>query len=293
MRARILIWLYPLGWRRRYGEEMAALLQDTGVGARTAIDLLLGAARAHVRPRSSWSALVSPLERMRETIGVVALCWGGLCLAGAGFAKATEDPPFSAAATAHPLLGALRAMAGGLAVASAVVVAAAGLPLLAWVAHAAWRERRRDLARWLLLPPAALVALAVFTAALAIAGGGHVVVVALWMVVALSTATICAWAPRAVLRRVKAPAGLLRLGARAGVAVAVLMGAITLTLIAYAVALAITSPEAAALSNGPGGVTTTGEAIAVQAAVAAVATALAAVSAARGARAGGHMTTRP
>ncbi len=292
MRARILIWLYPLGWRRRYGEEMAALLQDTGVGARTAIDLLLGAARAHVRPRSSWSALVSPLERMRETIGVVALCWGGLCLAGAGFAKATEDPPFSAAATAHPLLGALRAMAGGLAVASAVVVAAAGLPLLAWVAHAAWRERRRDLARWLLLPPAALVALAGLTAALAI-GGGHVVVARLWIAVALSTAAICAWAPRAVLRRVKAPASLLRLGARAGVAVAVLMGAITLTLIAYAVALAIASPETAALSNGPGGVTTTGEAIAVQAAVAAVATALAAVSAARGARAGGHMATRP
>jgi hypothetical protein len=50
-RARWLLRLYPPAWRARYEEELLALLEDTPLTARAAIDLLLGALDAHARPQ--------------------------------------------------------------------------------------------------------------------------------------------------------------------------------------------------------------------------------------------------
>jgi hypothetical protein len=50
-RARWLLRLYPPAWRARYEEELLALLEDTPLTARAALDLLLGALDAHARPQ--------------------------------------------------------------------------------------------------------------------------------------------------------------------------------------------------------------------------------------------------
>ena len=45
-----LIALYPGAWRRRYGDELEALLETGGLGARDRIDLIRGAIDAHLHP---------------------------------------------------------------------------------------------------------------------------------------------------------------------------------------------------------------------------------------------------
>jgi hypothetical protein len=45
-----LIALYPREWQRRYGEELAALLETGGLSARDRIDLVRGAVDAHLHP---------------------------------------------------------------------------------------------------------------------------------------------------------------------------------------------------------------------------------------------------
>ena len=48
--ARAALALYPLAYRRRYGQEMGALLEDSPVTPAVLVDLLGGAVRAHLRP---------------------------------------------------------------------------------------------------------------------------------------------------------------------------------------------------------------------------------------------------
>jgi hypothetical protein len=47
---RLILRLYPARWRARYGDELAALLAETGLGPRTWVDLVRGGLRERVRP---------------------------------------------------------------------------------------------------------------------------------------------------------------------------------------------------------------------------------------------------
>ena len=38
--ARMIVILYPVAWRRRYGDELNALIEDSGSGWRVVLDLL-------------------------------------------------------------------------------------------------------------------------------------------------------------------------------------------------------------------------------------------------------------
>jgi hypothetical protein len=53
-----LIRLYPTGWRARYGEEFAALLEERPLGPFDAADIILGALDAHLRLRSRGSTVI-------------------------------------------------------------------------------------------------------------------------------------------------------------------------------------------------------------------------------------------
>jgi hypothetical protein len=59
MRARRLVALYPRGWRRRYGEEIAAILADERLSLSLAIDLIGGAIDAHVHPELAGPVLAA------------------------------------------------------------------------------------------------------------------------------------------------------------------------------------------------------------------------------------------
>jgi hypothetical protein len=50
MRTRLLVRLYPRAWRARYGEEFAAVLAERRLSPRTVIDVIAGAADAHLHP---------------------------------------------------------------------------------------------------------------------------------------------------------------------------------------------------------------------------------------------------
>jgi hypothetical protein len=50
MRVNGLLRLYPRAWRARYGEEMAAILEDRPLGGRDRLDLVRGAADAWLHP---------------------------------------------------------------------------------------------------------------------------------------------------------------------------------------------------------------------------------------------------
>lgn len=84
--ARALIWCYPRTWRERYGGEVAALLDDTRIGARDVFDLARGCG-------AEWAGC-SVVERLvRRAASVVA---AGFLPAGAavalGFALAGTAP---------------------------------------------------------------------------------------------------------------------------------------------------------------------------------------------------------
>lgn len=291
--ARTIVGLYPLAWRRRYAEEMLALLQERPPGVRDVADLLVGAARAHLRPSAGLSERVAPGERMRDTVTAVALCWGVVVLAGAGFAKETEDPVFQMAANAHRELAVLRDSIMVVAAVGALIVLLAGAPLLWWVVHRAWCERRRDLLWRLAVAPASLLAFAAVTGGLlwwfngrqgtAAPHTGVRLLSVVWLALGIATGLACAHAPRLVLLRVDAPEALLRRAVVASGALTACMAVLALATAAYGLALAAQSPGAASQSGGPLWPTTLA-AIAASALGMAVAVALAALSCRRGRR---------
>lgn len=58
---RVLVGLHPKAWRQEYGDEFAALLEDTGVTPRIAADVLLHAAVLHLRARVELVLVVAAL----------------------------------------------------------------------------------------------------------------------------------------------------------------------------------------------------------------------------------------
>jgi hypothetical protein len=104
MRRAMLVRLYPAAWRRRYGAGLAALLEDDPPGIGGTLDLIRGALAAHLQPLPGMSAAA----RARSTVCVCLAGFFTFCVFGSGFAKATEDAPFTNAAKLHPLLGTTR-----------------------------------------------------------------------------------------------------------------------------------------------------------------------------------------
>jgi hypothetical protein len=89
--ARAALALYPLAYRRRYGEEMATLLEDTAPSPAVIVDLLRGAAGAHLRPGPAVAGEVGPDERLRLGLGSVLVCWVLFAIAGLALYKTTEN----------------------------------------------------------------------------------------------------------------------------------------------------------------------------------------------------------
>jgi hypothetical protein len=94
---------YPLAYRRRYGEEMRALLDEVPADGRTVVDLFRGAVIAHLRPAPGCRTVGE--DRLRLSAAGVLACWTAFAVAGLAFYKTVEGHAFSAAGDAHPVLG--------------------------------------------------------------------------------------------------------------------------------------------------------------------------------------------
>ena len=126
---RLLLATYPPWFRERYGDELAALLDDAGVGVRDALDLLLGAVRAWLRP--SYGAAPVEARRLR-LLSSVSTVWVGFCvvLCGSlGTLRLLEDPPVPGLALGTPRWVAFHQLATAALLLSCLLVVAGGVPV--------------------------------------------------------------------------------------------------------------------------------------------------------------------
>lgn len=242
--ARLALWLYPVAFRRRYGEEMRALLDQTLPRALTLIDLLHGAVVAHLHPGPAVAGLVDPADRVRASISGVLDCWVAFAAAGFGFYKTTEDAPFTAAGHAHPLLGDAHLAVQALAIGASAAVVLGALPLIMTaLAHA---RRQRSLRLLVSLPVLAVIVFAGLTGLLVllahsqpprhatVAGRGAFIA---WGLAGLACGAICVVASRMALFAVPLARGRLVAALASGTFVTAAMIAMTLATAVYALSL--------------------------------------------------------
>ncbi len=154
---RRLMVLYPGAWRRRYGDEFAALLEQTPLTLRTLFDVGVSAVDAHLNPTGPMRKWPFMFERLRASELAVFAGWILFVVSGLGFAKMTENwdllPPPGGDSLAIGLaydaviVGAVVALAG---------VLVAGVPIAWSIAVSAVRAHRWHLLALMVVPPAAL-----------------------------------------------------------------------------------------------------------------------------------------
>jgi hypothetical protein len=298
--ARLALDLYPLAYRRRYGEEMQKLLEDDPATAGTVLDLIRGALLAHLRPQSAPTGAVDAADRVRASASGVLMCWVLFAAAGFAFYKTTEDEPFSAAGHVHPLLRDAHVAVQVVALMASALVVLGALPLIA----AALGRARQDPAvrRSVVLPLVPVIGFAVLTTIVVVlahsagrhpasgAGSGMAVV---WGIAGIGCGVGCVLGCRAALFATPVSASSLRAALIFGALVMVAMFMIAAAAAIYAVALATDAAGVAAESNGPFQVMSVTASLIVVTAVMVVMAGLAATATRRGWRVRGELDAAP
>jgi MFS family permease len=284
---------YPLAFRRRYGAEMRALLDETPARADTLADLWRGALVAHLRPPAGLNDRFDRDDRLRASASGILACWVAFAAAGCAFALTTEDLPFWRAGSRHPVLGSAHAAIQLLAIVASVAVIAGALPLIV----AALKHARGDRSvRFVVsLPAAAVAGFVMFTV---VVGWifhhhrieGRIAFVA-WIFVAIGCAAVCVVASRIALFAVPVARRWLLAAFACGAVVTAAMLAIAAATALYTIVLSADLPALAGAPNGPLAAPGVGASLALQLIVMSVAGALATTSTRRGWRAVSASTT--
>src|SRR5262249_15784961 len=93
---KLLLRLYPRLWRRRYEDDMLALVEVRPLSLFHSVDLLLGAIDAHLHPQFGTRDLVLServmlmLRTLRASLLTLFCAYIGFVIAGIGFQKMTE-----------------------------------------------------------------------------------------------------------------------------------------------------------------------------------------------------------
>lgn len=288
--ARLALALYPLAYRRRYGEEIAALLEDSGVSPRTALDLAKGAVRAHLRPERRVADGLDGRDRLRLAASAVLLCWLLVAMAIFAFAKTTEDPDFTAAASAHPLLGGAHLALQLLAVLASMALLLGAAPLV--VIALAQVGSRAGVRRAALVAGGCVTVAILATAVVVLVANHHpdpssglrTGLIAGWIVVGIVCTFGCGLAARRGLFAAQVPDDALRLARACAAIVAVAMVGIASACAVYLVALLADAPSLAGQGNG-GGLISVGASLGIVLAAIALAAAAGSASALRARRA--------
>ena len=205
--SRLVRW-YPAAWRERYGDEMAALIEDQLGDQTPTLRFRLSIARAGLRERAIGSGVVgrsaAPSERARAGALIVLGAWSAFVIAGASFSKLAEHFSVVVPAThrALPWTAFQVVQIGALIAASLFAVGIViALPAVSRFLRAGgWSTVRRSVLRSAVLGGAAVVGtigLAVWAHAISSAqrngtDPGYGVAFIVWAV--LVAATICVWA---------------------------------------------------------------------------------------------------
>jgi hypothetical protein len=211
--------LYPPAWRARYGEEVRALLDESGAGPRAIASLAWRAMPAWIWPPAH---LYDRPARMRASLAAVLMAWSMLVGLGLVFAQLTQfqgyRPP------GHPLVAGSYAVFDAALALSVLAAAGGGLPLWLLMLRRARREHRPRDTGYLLLPVAAPVVywiiLAVTVRLVRHADGVSPWWFLAFTVLGFAAAATAAAGPGLALRRLRPSGPAVRLAAAAaGVAV--------------------------------------------------------------------------
>jgi MFS family permease len=274
--ARAALALYPPSWQSRYGDEVHALLDESGGGARAIASVAWYALPAWIWPPRH---LYDGPARMRASLATGLVAWSFLVGLGLVFAQLTQFQGYRP--DGHPVIAWSYLVFDAALALSLLAAGLGGLPLWLLMLRRALRERRRRDPVYLLLPviaPAAyLVGLRV---ALQFVRGTQGVSPSWFGIIILAgfaAAAVAAAGPGLALRRLRPRGPALRLAAVAG-------GAAAAAIVVAAVAIFVAVIGLSAWARGFAGyqdATLPGVYLALVVATAAVT----AVSAARGARA--------
>ena len=227
--------LYPPSWRARYGDEVLALVEDSGGGPAAVASLVWRALPAWFWPQRH---LHDRPARMRASLGTALMSWSMLAGLGLVFAQLTQlqglAPP------GHPQIRWAYAVFDLTLGASALIAGLGGLPLWLLMLRRARREQRtRDMV-YLFLPVLAPVAYLIGLIVTARMVGGASGLSQGWFGVitlaGFAAAATAAAGPGLALRRLQPRGPALRLAATAaGVSAAIMAVA------AVAIVVAVTS----------------------------------------------------
>lgn len=287
--ASLMLGMYPLAFRRRYGGEMRAWLDETPPRRRDVVDLLRAALVTHLRPPGNVAGLVGAAERVRASTSGVLACWVGFVAAGFAFYKTTEDAPFASAGHAHELLGAAHRGVQIFAVLGSGAVVIGALPLVIAALVAARREPRLRLL--VSVPFMAAALFAVFTVLLVWVAhshpSGHASVAGraafiAWTLAGVACGAACVAASRRVLFAVQVARGRLVAAYMCSTLVTAAMVAMTIAVGLYTLVLALDATQLANQPNGPLQLMSTSISLVVQLVAMALAATLAATTTRRG-----------
>ena len=274
--SRAVLALYPPAWRARYGDEVRALLDESGGGLHAATSLAWRAMPAWIFPPGH---LYDRPARTRAGLATVLVAWSMLAGLGLVFAQLVQfqgyRPP------GHPVVPWSYLFFDAALAVSALVVVVGGLPLWLLMMRRACRQRRpRDIA-YLLLPavaPAVYLIALIATVRLVRGGNG----VSPWWfppvtLTGFAAAAIAAAGPALALRRMRPTGPVLRLAAGAACLATVTMAVAAIAITVAVISLCLWSRDFPGYHSS----TICG----IYLTLVAAATAITAVSASRGARA--------
>ena len=272
--ARAALALYPPSWRARYGDEVLALLDDSGGGPAAGASLAWHALPAWIRP-----PLHDRSDRMRASLATALMSWSMLTGLGLVFAQLTQLQGVNA--PGHPELRWAYAVFDVTLAISALVAGLGGLPLWLLMLRRARREQRTRDTVYLLLPGLAPVAyLAALIVTIRLVGSANGVSQGWFGVVTLAgfaAAAAAAAGPGLALRRLQPRGPALRLAATAAGVSAAVMAMAAVAIVAAVTSLNLWARNFAGYHDG----TVSGIYLALVVTAATVTT----VSAARGTRA--------
>lgn len=274
--ARAALALYPPSWRARYGDEVLALLDDSGGGPAAVASLAWHALPAWFCPPRH---LHDRPARMRASLATALMSWSILTGLGLVFAQLTQLQGLAPAAL--PQVRWAYAVFDVTLATSALIAGLGGLPLWLLMLRRARREQRTRDTVYLLLPvlaPVAYLAGLIVTARLA--GGASGVSQGWFGVITLAgfaAAATAAAGPGLALRRLQPRGPALRLAATAAGVSAAVMAVAAVAIVIAVTSLDLWARQFAGYHDG----TVSGIYLALVAAAATVTT----VSAARGTRA--------
>ena len=249
---------YPAGWRARYGDEFAAMVEDDLGGRPPTMRFRWAIARSGMNERLRGAGLVGdsvpPSERVRGGAFTVLCAFALFVVPGAAFAKISEhwDQSITRGPRHLPAVSfnLLASLAGACAVAVALAAVALLPTFLRFVREGGWSDIRRRVG-WAM---AATLATGAVTAGLAVwsrhltdhqrnAGFGWYQLLFVVFVI-LFTATVATWSATAIAaaRRLDLRSGQLKAAGTLAVAVAACLPVMTAAAAVWWGAMATTAP---------------------------------------------------